>query len=46
MPMPKDIGIIDLMLGIPVSADNSEQYEFIKKKLMDAQSKEMFKMPV
>jgi predicted TIM-barrel fold metal-dependent hydrolase len=46
MPMPKDIGIIDLMLGIPVSADNSEQYDFIKKNLMDAQSKEMFKMPV
>jgi predicted TIM-barrel fold metal-dependent hydrolase len=46
MPMPKDIGIIDLMLGIPVSSDNKEMYEFIKPNLMDAQSKEMFKMPV
>ncbi len=45
MPMPKDIGIIDLMLGIPVSGDNSEMYEFIKPNLMDEQSREMFKMP-
>jgi len=43
--MPKDIGIIDLMLGIPVSGDNSEMYEFIKPNLMDEQSREMFKMP-
>ncbi|RYE39220.1 MAG: amidohydrolase [Hyphomicrobiales bacterium] len=46
MPMPKDIGIIDLMLGIPVSGDNAEMYEFIKPNLMDEQSREMFKMPV
>ncbi|MCB2046793.1 MAG: amidohydrolase family protein [Novosphingobium sp.] len=46
MPMPKDIGIIDLMLGIPVSGDNKEFYEFIKPLLMDDQSRDMFKMPV
>jgi len=46
MPMPKDIGIIDLMFGIPVSTDNSEFYEFIKPLLMDEQSRQMFKMPV
>ena len=44
--MPKDIGIIDLMLGIPVSGDNKEFYEFIKPLLMDDQSRDMFKMPV
>ncbi|MBV1917147.1 MAG: amidohydrolase family protein [Sphingomonadaceae bacterium] len=46
MPMPNDIGIIDLMLGIPISTDNSEYYEFIKPLLMDEQSRQMFKMPV
>ena len=28
MPMPRDIGIVDLMLDIP-SADQSEWYEFL-----------------
>lgn len=46
MPMPKDIGVIDLMLGIPVSKDNKEFYEFMKPMLMDEQSREQFKMPV
>jgi predicted TIM-barrel fold metal-dependent hydrolase len=45
MPMPKDIGVIDLLMGIPVSEDNSEAYEFIKPLLMDEQSRKMFKMP-
>jgi uncharacterized protein len=46
MPMPKDIGVIDLMLGIPVSTDNHEFYEFMKPMLMDQQSRDEFKMPV
>ncbi len=45
MPMPKDVGVIDLLLGIPVSEDNSEYYEFLKPLLMDEQSRQMFKMP-
>lgn len=45
MPMPKDIGVIDLLLGIPISEDNSEYYDFIKPLLMDEQSRQMFKMP-
>lgn len=45
MPMPKDIGVIDLMLGIPASGDNKEMYEFLKPLLMDEQSRKMFSMP-
>lgn len=44
MAMPKDIGIIDLMLAIP-GEDNSGFYEFIKPLLMDRESHDMFKMP-
>jgi len=44
MPMPKDIKIIDLMLGVP-GDDNSQWYEFIKPLLMDDESRTMFKMP-
>ena len=44
MSMPKDIGIIDLMLAIP-GDDNTQFYEFMKPLLMDQQSREMFKMP-
>jgi predicted TIM-barrel fold metal-dependent hydrolase len=43
--MPKNIGVIDLMLGIPVSDDNKEMYEFLKPLLMDEQSRQMFTMP-
>ncbi len=45
MAMPSDIKIVDLMLGIPMSEDNQEWYEFIKPLLMDNESREMFKMP-
>ena len=45
MTYPKDIGIVDLMFGIPVSEDNSEFYDFIKPLLMDNESRQMFKMP-
>ena len=44
MAMPKDIGVIDLMLAIPGS-DNSHFYEWIKPMLMDRESHEVFKMP-
>ncbi|HAN26916.1 MAG TPA: amidohydrolase, partial [Haliea salexigens] len=44
MPMPTDIGVIDLMLAVP-GDDNSNFYEWIKPMLMDKQSHEMFKMP-
>jgi predicted TIM-barrel fold metal-dependent hydrolase len=43
--MPKNIGVIDLLLGIPVSEDNSENYLSMKPLLMDEQSRNMFKMP-
>jgi hypothetical protein len=45
MAMPTDIGVIDLMMGIPVSEDNSEAYEFMKPLLMDEESRNLFKMP-
>lgn len=45
MPMPKDVGVIDLMLGIPTSSDNKEMYEFLKPLLMDAESRQLFSMP-
>lgn len=45
MPFPKGQKAIDLMMGIPVSEDNSEWYEAFKPLLMDAESRAMFKMP-
>ena len=44
MPMPKDVGVIDLMLAVP-GDDTSHFYEWIKPMLMDRESHEMFKMP-
>jgi hypothetical protein len=46
MPIPAGQKVIDLMLAIPVSEDNSEWYEQFKPLLRDAQSLAMFKMPV
>jgi predicted TIM-barrel fold metal-dependent hydrolase len=45
MPFPADQKVIDLMLSIPVSEDNSEWYEAFKPLLRDAESRAMFKMP-
>ena len=45
MPMPKDVGVIDLMLSIPISNDNKEFYEFLKPRIMDTQTRDTFKMP-
>ncbi len=44
MPMPRDIGIFDLMLAIP-GDDNSSFYDWIKPLLLDRESHEMFSMP-
>ncbi len=41
----KDIKAIDLMMGIPVSENNTEWYDFIKPLLLDDESLKMFKMP-
>ena len=46
MPIPAGQKVIDLMLAIPVSEDNSEWYEQFKPLLRDAESLAMFKMPV
>jgi predicted TIM-barrel fold metal-dependent hydrolase len=45
MPFPTGQKVIDLMMGIPVSEDNSEWYEAFKPLLRDAESRAMFKMP-
>ena len=45
MPMPKDIGVIDLMVGIPSPGETSGMYDFLKPLLMDEQSRRMFSMP-
>jgi len=44
MPVPKDIGVIDLMLNIP-GEDNSSWYEFMKPLFLDDESRRVFKMP-
>jgi predicted TIM-barrel fold metal-dependent hydrolase len=44
MPMPKDVGVIDLMLAIGTD-DNTSWYDFMRPLLMDEQSRSMFKMP-
>ena len=44
MPMPKDIGVIDLMLAIP-GDDSSTFYDWIKPLLMDRESHDLFSMP-
>lgn len=45
MTYPKEIAIIDTMLGIPTHADRSDWYESFRPLLNDTQSREMFKMP-
>ena len=44
MTMPSDIGIVDLMLGIP-SAERDHWYDYMQPLLMDRESREMFSMP-
>jgi hypothetical protein len=42
--MPKDVPIIDLMIGFP--AQDFSQYDFIRKQLRDTQSRDKFDFPV
>jgi predicted TIM-barrel fold metal-dependent hydrolase len=42
--MPAGIGVIDLMLELPTD-DRGTWYDFMKPLLMDAESRELFKMP-
>jgi len=44
MPMPKDVPIIDCMIGFP--ATDFSQYEFIRKQLRDPESRDSFDFPV
>jgi uncharacterized protein len=45
MPMPRDIRIVDLMMGIPVSETNEEWYRQFRPLLMDDESRTQFTMP-
>lgn len=46
MPLPSDIGIIDLMVGLPGSpADRRKWYSFLAPGLRDKESQEKFEMP-
>jgi predicted TIM-barrel fold metal-dependent hydrolase len=45
MPMPKNIGVIDTMLGIPSSAERADWYDWFKPLLRDDESLQAFKMP-
>ena len=44
MTMPTNVGIIDCMIGFP--AQDFSQYEFIRKQLKDAQSRDGYDFPV
>jgi predicted TIM-barrel fold metal-dependent hydrolase len=44
MAVPTDIGIIDTMIGFPVSM--FDEYEFIRRQLKDTQSRDEFDFPV
>ena len=44
MPMPTDIGVIDLMLGVP-SGDPRRWYDFLRTQLLDRESREDFEFP-
>jgi predicted TIM-barrel fold metal-dependent hydrolase len=43
--MPANIGVIDLMMGIP-GEDNRKWYEFMRPLLLDDESRNVFEMPV
>ena len=45
MGVPKDIKVIDCMLGIPEAENRSDWFESFKPLLRDAQSREQFTMP-
>ena len=45
MAMPSDIGVIDMMLGLPI-LEPDETYQFLKDATLDKEAKESFKFPV
>jgi predicted TIM-barrel fold metal-dependent hydrolase len=45
MTLPRNVKIVDLMMAIPVSETNQEWYRQFAPLLMDAESREQFKMP-
>jgi uncharacterized protein len=44
MPLPTDIGVIDLMIGFP-QADRRHNYDFLRANLRDAESLNDFEFP-
>ena len=44
MTMPTDIGVIDLMVGVP-RGDPKRWYDFLKTQLLDRESREDFEFP-
>ena len=44
MPMPTDIGVIDLMIGFP-EADRRHYYDFLRANLRDHESLDEFEFP-
>ena len=44
MPMPTDIGVIDLMIGFP-EADRRHNYDFLRANLRDRESLDEFEFP-
>jgi len=42
---PRDIKVIDTMLGVPMKEDRSDWFDFFKPLLRDAQSLQQFSMP-
>ncbi len=45
MGMPKDVGVVDTMVGFP-HPDMKEVYRFITRQTKDTESKEEFDFPV
>ena len=45
MVMPKDVGVVDTMVGFP-HADMKDAYRFITRQTKDVESKEEFEFPV
>lgn len=45
MGLPKDIGVIDTMLGVPTRGDRSDWYANFRPLLRDAESLQAFEMP-
>lgn len=45
MALPKDVRVIDTMLGIPTTENRSDWYDWFKPLLRDAESREAFEMP-